>query len=152
MIGLTQQEQDKMPTDTRDDNNGLLLPSIKELACVSGWVNAPVLAVLLILGRLSLALSIVGGSLVSFLLCSFLGIMVGRLLAVFSTEYQGNSNAMSDQTTILKFVGLGMAKFIAIGLVMLAIVWLHANLYGVLVGFVITQIAVVIFSAKLKKR
>jgi hypothetical protein len=128
------------------------LPTMSKLVIAALWANAPFLALYLILKHVPMALSLIGGAVISLTVCSILHVMAGQFVKGLAADVKGPSDTVGRNTAMAKFAGLVIAKFIAVILVTYLVMAVPGvRPVGVGIGFAITQAAVVITVAKMNK-
>ena len=124
------------------------LPDFPRLARAAIQVNAPIVAVLLLLGKLWLSLSVVIGVALSLATCGFIYLFVSRGMDLYSatasSEHRTNKNGSLPQ-----FLLLLPAKFLVLALIGWALLSSHSvNYFAVLAGFALAQATVVMTAGK----
>lgn len=134
-------------TAAADHASESLAAHLRRIAAAAAWSISPVVAGLLLFGKLRLALSVAGGALVSVMVFAVLRVIVTKTISAMSAGSDArpdgaNPGAMAQFAfaTLLKFVG-------ALGLVYL-MVRLGVNLLALLAGFVIAQTAIAVSVAR----
>lgn len=118
------------------------LPAFGLLARAAFAVNAPVLAWLLIEGRLWTALSVLAGLGVGLAVYGSLHLFVGRGLEPFLPSIRGQAKPPTGGATAVFAILLPLKYLLIGGLMYLLIRGGHLSLFWFVVGFLITQVSV----------
>lgn len=138
---IASQRTTKDGVDGRSDEAVSLAGHLKGIAAAAAWSVAPLVGILLAMGRLNWAFSVAGGGIVSLSVFASLRVLVYKVLHVAQAGQAGQGLSPAAMT---QFAAGMLAKFgFAIGVVWL-MVHLHANLLFLLLGFVVAQIAVAV--------
>ena len=116
---------------------------LRRIAITASWAVAPVVAVLLMLGRFHLALSVVGGGLVSVMVFASLRVMVYKGLGVVASQ-PGSRPEPPGPAALAMFAVGSFAKMILAIAVVFGLMKLGASPLWLLGGFVIAQIAIAV--------
>jgi hypothetical protein len=133
---LTQQQAEPVPS-SKDG-----LPAFRPLAVTAFAANAPVLACLLLLGRLGNGLSLLAGLLIGLALYGSLHLFIGRGLEPLFAGIRGQAQPVVGGAKTV-FLALLPLKFLVIGgLMFLLVRGGHLSLVWFTVGFLITQASI----------
>jgi hypothetical protein len=123
------------------------LPTYGRLVSASCWVCAPIIAFLLLGGRMWLALSVIIGLVLSVTVCGLLYLFVARGMDYFVAGVRGGPQEKNG--SVGQFMLLLPAKFLIVGLLGWALLTLHSiNYIAVLVGFGLAQTAIAVTAAR----
>ena len=124
------------------------LPVFRALAATAFAANAPLLAWLLLAGRLWTALSALAGLAVGLAIYGSLHLFVGRGLELFLDGVRGRAKPQTGGLTAL-FALLMPLKYLALGgLMYLLVRGGHLSIFWFVVGFVLTQVAVTLAAVR----
>jgi len=128
------------------------LPSFDRLAGAACALGTFPVALLLLTGRLWLALSVALGVGISLGVCGLLFLFVERAMPVFFGSARGQAGMLAAQGSQLQFLFLLGAKLVFIALVGAAFLTLrHINPVAVIIGFMVGQTAVVVSAIRFRK-
>ena len=128
------------------------LPGFGRLAGAACTLGALPIALLLLTGRLWLAVSVALGVGISLGVCGLLFLFVERAMPVFFGSVRGQAGTLATQGTQLQFFFLLGAKLVFIALVGAAFLTLHrVNPVAVIVGFVLGQTAIVLSAIRFRR-
>ncbi|MBV9848745.1 MAG: hypothetical protein JO250_03560 [Armatimonadetes bacterium] len=120
------------------------LPAFRPLAGTAFAANAPLLAWLLIAGRLGTALSVLAGLGVGLAVYGSLHLFVGRGLDSFVAGIRGRATPPTGGATTLFAVLLPLKYLLIGGLMFLLIRGGHLSLFWFVIGFLVTQVAITV--------
>ncbi len=120
------------------------LPAFRPLAATAFACNAPLLAWLLIAGRLWTAVSVLAGLVVGLAVYGSLHLFVGWGLEPFVAGVRGQAKPHTGGATVI-FAFLLPLKYLLIGGLMFLLIHAgHLSLFWFVVGFLITQVSVTV--------
>lgn len=141
------------PLPTSQDDSSPLgpsspLPRFSRFIPVVAIVNAPLVAWFLLAGKLWSVGSVFAGVAISLAACGLLHLFVARIMPFLIAGLSGRGRNL-DQGTLMQFIALVGVKFLAIGLLgYLILNFREVNLPAVLIGFAMTQTAIVAIVAR----
>ncbi len=128
------------------------LPKFPQMAGVCSIASALPVGLLLILGKIWLAVSVALGAGISLGICGLLFLFIERVMPQFFQTTRSRGGAASAQGAQLQFLLLLSAKLAFIALVGAAFLTLHQiQPVAVLVGFVLGQSAIVLSVIRFRK-
>lgn len=128
------------------------LPGFEKLAGAACTVGALPVGLLLLTGRLWLAVSVALGAGISLGVCGLLFLFVERAMPLVFGAARGQTGTFSTQGTHLQFFFLLGAKLAFIALVGATFLTLrHVNPVAVLIGFMLGQTAIVVSAIRFRK-
>jgi hypothetical protein len=116
---------------------------LRRIAAAACWAVAPVIAGLLLFGKLKLGLSVLGGAFVSFSVFATLRVMVYRALGILAPQ-PGVRPEPPGPAAMAQFALGTFVKFLIAIAIVFGMFKLGANLLALLGGFVIAQIAIAV--------
>lgn len=131
------------------------LPAFRPLAVIAFAANVPLLAWLLLAGRLGTALSVLAGLAIGLAVYGSLHLFIGRGLEPFFAGIRGQAKPADGAKAL--FVALLPVKYLVLGgLMFLLVRGGHLSIVWFTVGFLITQVSVtattVLHLAKLRRQ
>ena len=147
---LTQQR----PETVASSSDGL--PLFRPLAVTAFAANVPVLAWLLMAGRLGNGLSVTAGLIIGLTLYGSLHLFIGRGLEPFFAGIRGRAKPAAGGATMLFATLLPLKYLVLGGLMFLLVRGGHLSLIWFTVGFLTTQVSItaaaVLHLAKLRRQ
>ncbi len=115
-------------------------------------VNAPLIAVFLITGKLWSVGSALAGVAISLAACGLLHLFVEKVMPFLTAGVIGQHRSL-EQGAITQFLGMVAAKFLLLGVVGYVLLnFREVNLPMVLIGFALTQTTIVVAAARYFKK
>lgn len=128
------------------------LPGFRHLAGAACLWGALPIALLLLAGRLWLAVSVGLGLAISLGVCGLLFLFVERVAPLFFGAARGRAGSALTGGAQLQFLLLLGAKLVFIALLGAAFLTLrHVNSIAVLIGFLLAQTAIVLLALRFRK-
>ncbi|MGO8672760.1 MAG: hypothetical protein ACLQVD_15525 [Capsulimonadaceae bacterium] len=118
---------------------------IRRIVGVAAWSLAPFVALLLVFGKLYLAVSMIAGGVVSLVVFTSLRIMVNALIGT-------SSHSTPDNSSMVRFAAASIIKFVVAAGAVTVMYVLHVQLLALLAGFVVVQTAVSLAVARGARR
>ncbi len=141
-----------VPAENAPAKPSTALPGFDRLAGAACTFGALPVALLLLTGRVWLAVSVALGVVISLGVCGLLFLFVERAMPVFFGSVRGQAGTLATQGTQLQFFFLLGAKLVFIALVGAAFLTLrHVNPVAVIIGFVLGQSAIVVSAIRYRK-
>jgi hypothetical protein len=128
------------------------LPRFGQLAIAAAYAVAPLIGLSLIFAKTKFAISLAGGYAISMAVAGVLYMLVEISVKQLAGSLHGPKDTVGQSAATVKFVALLLGKFLGIALVTFLVFLIPGiKVFGVAIGLVIAQAAVIIAAAKYSK-
>jgi hypothetical protein len=128
------------------------LPSLRRLAVAAAYAVGPLVGLSLVFGLTKFAFGLVGGYAISMAAASMLYMLVEVSVKQLTGTLHGPRDTAGQSAAQAKFAALLIGKFLFVGLVTFLVLKIPGiKMFGVAVGVIVAQAAVVICAAKFSK-